>query len=153
MAKVKSNGTQIYGVVDKEIVAFKCYYAIDLGQDTRGKIEVSCLDDDEKSYIPGSVDPGEGSMTVQLDDESIPHARALQLAKDGTEIEWYIGSKGDELPTISVEGDVTLPTSRNWLTFSGYLNPVAPTIEADGVWTYAFPLVRTTSVSTVLKTA
>lgn len=150
MARIKSQGTRIYGLIAGQIVRFVCYSAVDLGQDSVGKIDTTCLDDDEKSYERGMLDPGEGSLTVQLDDENSSHAQLLQLAKDGTTIPWFVGSKGADEPTVT-GGNVVLPETRNWLTFEGYLNPVSPTIETDTNWTYAFPLIRSTSVTTVLR--
>lgn len=151
MSRIKSQGTKIYALVGGAIVRFSCYNSIDLGQDSTSKIDVTCLDEEEKSYEKGIVDPGEGSLTVQLDDENISHATALSLAEAGTELEWYVGSKGDGAEPTVVGTAVTLPTTRNWATFTGYLNKTPPKIETDGVWTYAFPLVRTSSVNTILR--
>ncbi|ENU80012.1 hypothetical protein F975_01764 [Acinetobacter sp. ANC 3789] len=152
MARIKAQGTKIYALVAGAIVRFTCYNAVDLGSDSTSKIDVTCLDDEEKSYEKGIVDPGEGTLTVQLDDENTSHATALSLAEAGTELSWFVGSKGDDAAPTVTNGNVTLPTTRNWATFTGYLNKSAPKIEADGVWTYAFPLVRTSSVNTILRT-
>ncbi|WP_151815081.1 phage tail tube protein [Acinetobacter soli] len=151
MARIKSQGTKVYALVAGAIVRFTCYNAIDLGQDSTSKIDVTCLDDDEKSYERGMVDPGEGTLTVQVDDENASHATGLSLAESGEELDWFVGSKGDDAPPTVSGGVVTLPKSRNWLTYKGYLNKASPTIEADGVWTYAWPLVRTSSVNTILR--
>lgn len=151
MARIKSQGTKVYALIAGAIVRFTCYNAIDLGSDSTSKIDTTCLDAEEKSYEKGMLNPGEGSMTVQLDDENASHATALELAESGDEVEWFIGSKGDDAPPTVTSGTVTLPQTRNWVTFKGYLNKVGPTIETDGVWTYAFPLVRTTSVTTILR--
>lgn len=154
MSTIKSNGTKIYAIVNGAVVPFTCYNAIDLGQDSFGKIDISCLDEESKRYRRGSTDPGEGSLTIQLDDESDSHAELMQLVDSGETVPWYIGSnESTDLPTIEeVTGDVTLPTTRNWVTFEGYLNNASPTIEQDGVWTYAYPLVRSVGTTTILRT-
>lgn len=154
MSTIKSNGTKIYALISGEIVRFRCYNAVDLGQDSFGKIDISCLDSESKKYRRGAQDPGEGSLTIQIDDENTSHADLLLLVESGDEVEWFIGSSGEgvqEEPTVT-GGIVTLPTSRNWLTFDGYLNGAAPSIEMDSVWTYAYPLVRTSPVATILRT-
>lgn len=152
MARIKSQGTKIYALINNAIVRFICYKTIDLGSDSVGKIDVTCLDDLEKNYEQGMVDPGEGTLTVELDDENASHAQILSLAAAGTNVPWFVGSRdADTEPTVT-GSDVTLPTTRNWLTFDGYLNPAAPTIEADSNWTYAHPLIRTSSVKTILRT-
>lgn len=151
MARIKANGSKLYAVINGAIVRVQCISAMDLGQDSFGKIDASCLDDDHKSYDRGVTDPGEGSITIQLDDTNTSHATLLQLAESGTKTDWYIGSpSATDEPELDSSGDVILPETRTWLTFEGYLNPVAPTIETDTNWTYAFTLVRTSPVRTIL---
>lgn len=153
MARIKSQGTKIYALVGAAIVRFSCYKDVDLGQDSTSKIDVTCRDADEKSYEKGVTDPGEGSLTVQLDDENASHANILELAESGQELKWFVGDKGDGAePTVAAgTGVVTLPKTRNWVTFTGYLNKAAPSMADNDVWTYAFPLVRTSSVTTILR--
>ena len=93
MANIRSNGTKIYALVKGVIVAFMCYNAIDLGADTVNRIDISCLDQNFKKYMKGSRDPGEGSLTVQLDDENASHAQLLEIAEDGGNLEWFLGSE------------------------------------------------------------
>lgn len=162
MSKLKSNGTVIFGLIADAIVRFKCFRAVDLGNDTVSKVDISCLDEDTKTYMAGSVDPAEGSLTIQLDDENITHAQLLSLAESNENILWYmrapVAKSADEtiVPTVTGTGDdavVTLPTTATWVSFSGYLTSVGPTVEMDDVWTYAFPLVRTSKIVTTLKEA
>lgn len=81
MANIRSNGTKLYALVDGAIVAFMCYNAIDLGADTVNRIDVSCLDQKFKKYMKGTRDPGEGSLTVQLDDENANMHSYLKLQR------------------------------------------------------------------------
>ena len=143
MATILSNGTMLYGVVDDAIFRFECFTALDLGQDTYSKIAINCLDSKVKRSRRGSVEIGEGSITFQIEDDNPSHAKLFLLVESGEEIDFYLGSgESDDAPTIAVD-EVTLPTTRTWVTFSAYLNGANPTIEEDGVWTYAFPLIRT----------
>lgn len=151
MSTILSNGSMLYGVIgdppDSSVVRFECFNAIDFGQDTYGKIAINCLDSKVKRSRRGAVEIGEGSVTFQLDKENPSHAQFLTLVESGEEIQFYFGSGESEDPPVIVEGEVTLPETRTWLTFSAYLNSASPTVEEDGVWTYAFPLVRTSEVS------
>ena len=161
MSKIKSNGTALFGILGgTRVVRFRCFRGVELGQDTVGKIDISCLDEDTKKYMAGSVDPAEGSLTVQLDDENITHAELLALAESSEDIPWYLRAPVPEENTDTIVpvltgayGDeVTLPTTVTWAAFTGYLTSVGPTVEIDDVWTYAFPLVRTSKISTIVKT-
>ena len=160
MSKLKSNGTVIFGLIAGAIVRFKCFRAVDLGNDTVSKVDISCLDEDTKTYMAGSVDPAEGSLTIQLDDENITHAKLLALAESNENILWYMRAPvpkaidGTAIPVATGAGQnvvVTLPETATWVSFSGYLTSVGPTVEMDDVWTYAFPLVRTSKIVTTLK--
>lgn len=159
MAKLKSNGTALFGIIGaSRVVRFRCFRGLELGNDTVGKIDISCLDEDTKTYMAGSVDPAEGSLTVQLDDDNITHAELLTLAESSENIAWYLRApvpegQADVIVPVVAEDEVTLPTSVTWASFTGYLTSVGPTVEIDDVWTYAFPLVRTSKVQTILKTA
>lgn len=160
MSKLKSNGTVIFALVAEQIARFRCFRGVDLGQDTVSKIDTSCLDEDSKKYIAGSIDPAEGSLTIQLDDENVSHAQLLALAESNEEVMWYMRAPVSKdlddtvVPEVSGSGDsmvVTLPDTATWVTFSGYLTTVGPTVEMDDVWTYAFPLVRTSKMLTKLR--
>lgn len=161
MAKIKSNGTALFGIVGgTRVVRFRCFRGVELGQDTVGKIDISCLDDDTKKYMAGSIDPAEGSLTVQLDDANTTHAELLKLAESSEDIQWYLRAPVSEedtatiIPAVTGSGnEITLPTTVTWAAFTGYLTSVGPTVEIDDVWTYAFPLVRTSKISTIVKAA
>lgn len=148
MAVVDSQGTQAFTIVDGEIVRFKCMKKIGFGQDSFGKIDITCLEAKSKKYKRGMRDPGEGAYEIIYDDENISHDRLIEIAEKGDELPWYIGSghSADE-PTIAAGGAVTLPTTRAWNEFDAYINPTAPNdIEVDSVLGYNFAVVRTSAV-------
>ncbi|EXC75753.1 hypothetical protein J769_1351 [Acinetobacter baumannii 25307_6] len=67
MAKhVKAQKTQLFTVIAGTVVRFICPKRISFGQDSFGKIDVTCLDADVKEYERGMRDPGEGAIGIDL---------------------------------------------------------------------------------------
>ena len=154
MSRIKTQKTQVYAVIAGAVVRFACYKGFSFGQDTFGKIDASCLDGDTKDYERGMRDPGEGSISIDLDDENVSHIKLLQVAESGEKIEWYIGSShASTPPTYEAVTGIDLPEDRIWWSFKGYINPTAPDdIAADALVSYAFTIVRTSGVITTLRT-
>lgn len=149
MANIKAQGTQIFAVVDGELVRFTCPKAFSFGEDSFSKIDATCLDSDTKNYDRGLRDPGEGSLQIDLDDENTSHLKLIQLADSGEKVEWHIGSSHTKTqPTYDPASGIELPEDRIWWSFTGYINPAAPTIEQDSLVGYTFSLVRTSAVVT-----
>lgn len=148
MPVVKTQGTQLFTVIDDEVVTFKCLKKIGFGQDSFSKIDITCLDAESKEYERGMHDPGEGSLEINYDDTNTSHDRLLEIAESGEKLIWYVGSgNSKDAPTLA-GGSVTLPTTRSWNEFKGYINPTAPNdVEVDAVESYTFTLVRTSKVT------
>lgn len=148
MAVSKTQGTQLFTAIDDEVVTFKCLKKIGYGQDSFSKIDITCLDADSKEYERGMRDPGEGSLEINYDDTNTSHDRLLEITESGEKLIWYVGSgHSKDAPTLA-GGSVTLPTTRSWNEFKGYINPTAPNdVEVDAVESYTFTLVRTSKVT------
>lgn len=148
MAVVKTQGTQLFTVIDDEVVKFVCVKKIGYGQDSFGKIDITCLDADSKRYSRGMRDPGEGSVEINYDDENTSHDRLIEIAESGEELTWYVGSgHTTDMPTVAA-GVVTLPPARAWNSFKAYINPTAPNdVEVDSVESYTFALVRNSGIT------
>lgn len=149
MSRIKSQGTQVFAVVNDEVVRFSCPKAFSFGEDSFSKIDATCLDEDTKDYERGLRDPGEGSLQIDLDDENASHLKLIELADSGEKVEWHVGSSHSKTaPTYDSTSGIELPEDRIWWSFEGYINPAAPTIEADSLVGYTFTLVRTSKVTT-----
>lgn len=149
MARIKSQGTQVFAVVGAAVVRFSCPKAFTFGEDSFSKIDATCLDSDTKDYERGMRDPGEGSLQIDLDDENASHLQLIQLADSGEKVEWYVGSSHSKKPpTYEAIAGIELPEDRIWWSFEGYLNPAAPNMETDALVGYTFGLVRTSKVTT-----
>ncbi len=148
MARIKTNKTNIYALIDGVVEKISCYASFGFGQDSFGKIDASCLDSDTKDYERGMRDPGEGNIGIKLDDANPSHFKLIALAESGEKVKWFVGSSHSGAAPTFTTPNVTLPDSRVWWSFEGYINPTAPDdFEQDGLIGYSFTLVRTSGVA------
>lgn len=149
MPVVKTQGTQGFTVWNDVLVQVKCVKKYGYGQDSFSKIDITCLEAEDKEYERGMRDPGEGSIEINYDDTNTSHDTLLEIAESGEKLIWYIGSgHSKDAPTLAVGGEVTLPTTRSWNQFKAYINPTAPNdVEVDAVESYAFTMVRCSKVT------
>ncbi|MBR7715533.1 phage tail tube protein [Acinetobacter nosocomialis] len=155
MANVKTQGTQAFTVIDGQVFRFVCMKKIGFGQDSFGKIDVTCLEAESKKYLRGMRDPGEGSFDIDYDDENASHDKLAELAEKGVELDWYIGSSHSKTPPTynATTNEIDLPDDRMWLSFKGYVNDAAPNdIEVDAALGYSYTLVRTSKVTKTKRT-
>lgn len=154
MALTKTQNTQVFAEVGGKIIRFVCPKNFKFGQDSFGKIDVTCLDADSKQYLRGIRDPGEAGIGINYDDEEEGHNELLAVAESGEVVTWHVGSSHSKSPpTIdSTTKKAKLPEDRTWWTFQGYMNDTAPNdIEVDAVINFDFVIVRTSKVTTTKR--
>lgn len=123
---LRTQGTDLYAIdpEDGTLIDVGCITSIS-GVDTSiEQVETTCLNDNARTYMAGLGTPGTATFGIQTDPQDPNHIRLLELKNAGTTLQWAIGwSDGDEPPTVDAGGeDFTLPPSRSWLTFEGYMN-------------------------------
>lgn len=121
-----SQGTQVYfrDPADGSIVAVECATAFNPGGAPADQIEDTCLESNVRTYKRGLRTPGQATLSINADPSYASHIRLHELSEDDSihSIEWFIGwSDGTDEPTVDGEG-VTLPDSRTWFTFEGYVS-------------------------------
>ncbi|RLL18008.1 phage tail tube protein [Acinetobacter chengduensis] len=154
--RIKVQGSHLFyhvaGAATVERV--QCAKELDLGTDSEEDIDVTCLDDDEDNFDAGKVTPGDGSITIDMDDENSSHLKLLQLSKSKPRVKptFFLGSSdSDDPPTIS-GNTVTLPETRTWWVWTGYLKLATPTFPKGQFVNYAIPMKRTSSVNETIRT-
>ncbi|HDR2009598.1 TPA: structural protein 3 family protein [Acinetobacter baumannii] len=154
MANVKTQKTQLFTVLNGQVVRFVCSKRIDLGQDSFQKIDVTCLDAESKQYVRGMRDPGEGAVEIDYDDTNTSHDKLIEIAESGEILEWHVGSgHASTEPTYDATTGIDLPKDRMWWSFKGYINPTAPNaFEVDSVVGYSFTLIRNSGVTSIKRT-
>ncbi|MDC5072928.1 phage tail tube protein [Acinetobacter baumannii] len=154
MTVLRTQGTNVFISDGTAITKAICITAIDLGSDSTSKLENTCLEETKsKAYLTGLNDPGDGSITFNLDPENETHIQLLEWADAHKELTFYIGaSDGVAEPTIAT-GTVTVPTTRTFWTYKASLAPSTPTFEADSLVSYQVTMQRSTGVQILPKAA
>lgn len=157
MARIKVQKSQLFYFDGTAIQAVQCAKEIELGTDTEEDIDVTCIDDEEDNFDAGKKTPGEGSLSIDLDDENESHLALVALSKTNPrkKVMWYLGSSNsDEPPTVAAgsPASVSLPTTRTWWVWEGYLKLAEKTFAKGQFVGYKFPLKKTSIVSETIRT-
>lgn len=149
MAVIKTQGTSVYVFDGTKVTKLDCITGIDLGGDSTTRVDLTCLDEtSSKSYVSGLSDPGEGSLTFNLDTANASHLAALLLAENkAVGVKFFIGTSDGLGAVTATGGNVTVPTTRSWWKFEGSLSSPVPSFEADAVVGYTVTLNRSTKVT------
>ena len=139
---IKTQGTDLYAINpnDGALIDVGCITSIS-GVDTAiEQIETTCLNAQARTYIAGLATPGDATFGIQTDPSDPNHILLHQLKTQGAMIQWAIGwSDGTAVPTVGTDsaGDdiFTLPTTRSWLTFEGYISAFPFTFDLNAVVT------------------
>ena len=139
---VKTQFTELYFVDpdDNSVVEVGCVTSITGLTAGRDQIETTCLDSPGRTYEPGMPTPGAASFTINADPADPSHIRLHELYREGVTLDWAIGwGDGFEIVPTADSSGFTLPTTRTWLTFEGYI--------ADFPFEFALNSVVTSSLS------
>lgn len=121
----KTQGTDLFAIdpEDGSLIEVGCVTSIDGIDSTIEQVETTCLADLARTYISGLATPGAASFGINTDPSDASHVRLHELKTEGTELSWALGwSDGTANPTVSSAAAFTLPTSRSWITFQGFMN-------------------------------
>lgn len=122
---VKTQGTDLFAIdpEDGSLLEVGCVTSIDGIDTTIEQIETTCLSSLARTYIAGLLTPGAATFGINTDPSDDSHVRLHQLKTAGTELSWALGwSDGTADPTIDSAQAFTLPTTRSWITFQGFMN-------------------------------
>ncbi len=143
---ILTQGTHVFFIdpADDSVVQVKGATAFNPGGAPSDQIETTALEDFDRKYKKGMRTPGQASLTIQADPSEPSHVRLHELSEsnDQTEqiVKWVVGwSDGVTPPTVDVGGDWTLPTTRTWYEFEGYVS--------DFPFDFALNTVVTTQVT------
>jgi hypothetical protein len=121
---IKTQGTQLY-FIDPDsfaVVTVGCVTTITGLTAARDQIETTCLDSDARTYEAGMATPGAASFTINFDTSDVSHVRAHELYREGVKLDWVIGWSDGTAAPVSDSTAFTLPTSRSWIEFNGYIS-------------------------------
>jgi len=127
MAKI-TQGTQIYFIdtdSNETITEITGVTNFNPGGNPADQIETTPLSAGVRSYVAGLRTPGQASMTINADPTDTSHITLHGHSESDPQpvLKFAIGwSDGTADPSsVDSNGDFVLPTSRTWITFSGYI--------------------------------
>ena len=133
---VKTQGTDLYAIdpADGSLISVGCITSID-GIDTAiEQIETTCLSDTARTYVAGQGTPGTATFGINTDPKDNTHVRLLEIKQDGLTMLWAVGwSDGTSPPTVDTDDTFILPSTRSWLTFSGFINAFPFSFQGNSV--------------------
>lgn len=145
---ILTQGTQIY-VIDPEdcsLLTVECATAFNPGGNPADQLEDTCLEDFERSYLPGLRTPGQATLTINADPRNASHIRLYELSQlnPPPTLQWAVGwSDGkDVVPVIDTNCTFNLPTTRTWFTFEGYVADFPFDFQLNAVVTTDIPIQR-----------
>lgn len=161
---ILSQGSQVYALAPTaddpdvyEVLAIACATAFTPGGNPADQIETTCLEENDRSYMPGLRTPAAASLTVNFDPREPSHIRMFELSQmnPAPTLKWALGwSDGTAVPTLAVGGDdFELPATRTWYTFEGYLSDVPFDLAANSVVTSAAAIQRSGPAALIPKAA
>lgn len=134
---IKSQGTNLYFVDPDsgDVNRLVCPSGITGIGGTIGEEDVTCLEAEGAEFAPAEADGGTVTVSLRFDPRESSHRDLRELFEDLEDrIEFAVGlSDGDTAPTWSSSGggEWTLPSSRSWLTFAGYISEFSIDIETN----------------------
>lgn len=121
-----AQGTQLYfeDPESGEVVEVACITELTGLSSARDQVEDTCLSDDARSYTAGLATPGTANFGIYTDPRESSHIRLHELFIAGTKLNWAAGwSDGKGIAPTGADSDgLTLPSTRTWLTFEGFVS-------------------------------
>ncbi|WP_110641004.1 phage tail tube protein [Salinicola sp. CPA57] len=122
---VLAQGTQVFMLAAGAIVRIPGATAFNPGGNPRDQVEETDLEDTtSRRYKKGLGTPGSASLTVNADPQEPAHVQLYEMAnsKGEDKVKFFVGwSDGTEPPTVATQ-TVSLPTTRTWFEFEGYVS-------------------------------
>lgn len=141
-----------------EILKIECPKNFNMGDQSISEIETTCLDAQERSYIPGLQEPNTATFNIDADPRMSSHLRLYQFfdpaaGSNGQVLKFALGwPDGKAEPTVTNgSDDFTLPTSRTWLTFQGYVSGFPFNFEVNAAVATTVSIRRSGSVDWLPK--
>lgn len=121
---IKTQGTNLYALdpEDNTVLEVGCITSLDGISSPKDQVETTCLQDNARTYVPGLETPGTATFGIYTDTSDESHVRLHELYKLGRNMRFAVGwSDGADAPTATTD-DFTLPETRSWIIFEGYLS-------------------------------
>jgi len=143
---MKTQGTSLFLLAPAATAVLKIPGVTNLnpGGAPADQIETTTLEDGDKTSIKGLRSPGQATATVQADPRKPEHVQLYELSQDESDAncQWVVGwSDGTDAPTVT-DGQLTLPTTRTWFKFDGYVSDFPMDFQGNTVVTTQLAIQR-----------
>lgn len=128
---VLTPGTQVFTIIPdpenlgaKIVLEIEGVTALNPGGSPAEQIETTTVRDTVRTYVKGLRTPGQATMTLQANPAEPSHVRLHELSEaDGdTTVTWLVAwPDGPGVPSLDVDGSLTLPTTRTFFEFDGWV--------------------------------
>ena len=132
---IKTQGTKLYAIdpLDDSVLAICIVSGIDIGSPSAGEIPTTTLCDKVKRYMAGMRDAADVSFTVDFDPANLEHLRLAALQESGESVKFALGLSDGIVPPTVLTDEFTLPTTRSWVKFTGFLKDFPLSFSEDSV--------------------
>ena len=120
---LSAQGTHIYFVDELGALhTLFCPTGVTIPRATKENIDVTCLSDQDRKFKAGMGTPPTLTITAFFDPQQASHKYLWDAQESRENLVFIVGaSDGTAAPTVDTAGDVTLPTTRSFFTFEGYI--------------------------------
>jgi hypothetical protein len=127
---LKTKGSELYFVFQNSngynMVKLGCPKGVQGLGGAKPQIDETCLDSLEMEFGPGMPNPGAVTVDLDFDPSKVSHQDLIHMDVNDTTTTWIVClSDGTAPPTVnSGTGVVTYPSTRTYISFSGYIADV-----------------------------
>ncbi len=134
MAKL-AQGTSLFFIKDATTVVKVAATNVSGISAQRDPLETTDLDASAKTFMAGLMSPGSAQFTIQFDPAIVSHNDLHAAYVAGTTLKWALGwSDGTAAPTAT-GGEFTLPDTRSFLSFEGFVQDVSFDFSVNSIVT------------------
>lgn len=133
---IKTQKTKLYAIdaLGTSVLGI-CATSISVGSASSDEIDITTLCDDTKQYLAGLQESPEVTFTINFDPKIAAHVELLAMKKAGTVTKFALGLSDGVADPTAAAGDFTLPTTRTWVSFDGFIKEFPLDLQGNAVIT------------------
>ena len=130
---ILTQGTQLFWIKSPTAVQVVAATNISGISAKRDSLETTDLTSTAKTFISGLPSPGSAQFSIQFDPSNAVHADLQAAYKTGTVLKWALGMSDGTAPPTATAGAFTLPATRTFLTFDGFIEDMSFDFKTNSI--------------------
>lgn len=118
----------------------------------RDQIDTTNFASTEREYLAGFANPSPVQIGLNWDPINTTHRTLETLYTAGTPVIWVIGLADGTAPPTIAGSTVTYPTTRSYMTFTGYISEISKTLGTNDAVRATLSIQRSGPVTYNYKT-